>query len=45
MRFALREGGKTIAAGVISKVLENDESDKTLGFSKKTKKEEWLFIK
>jgi len=27
LRFALREGGKTVAAGVITKVLEDPESD------------------
>ncbi len=27
LRFALREGGKTIAAGVISKVLPEDKED------------------
>jgi len=31
----LREGGKTIAAGIISKILENDDSE--LGFNKSTK--------
>lgn len=35
LRFAVREGGKTVAAGVISKLLVNEESDKTLGFAKK----------
>jgi elongation factor Tu len=32
LRFALREGGRTIAAGVIGKILPDDESDKILGF-------------
>ena len=32
LRFALREGGKTIAAGVVSKLLPNEESDKVIGF-------------
>lgn len=32
LRFAIREGGKTIAAGVISKVLPNEDTDKELGF-------------
>lgn len=32
LRFAVREGGKTIAAGVIAEILPNEESDKTLGF-------------
>lgn len=27
MRFALREGGKTVAAGVITKLLEDSEAD------------------
>ncbi len=27
LRFALREGGKTVAAGVIVKVLEDPEAD------------------
>lgn len=27
LRFALREGGKTVAAGVITKVLEDSEAD------------------
>ena len=40
LRFAVREGGKTIAAGVISEVLPNEESDKTLGFVKKQKAKE-----
>ena len=35
LRFAVREGGKTVAAGVISKILPNEEADKTLGFAKK----------
>jgi elongation factor Tu len=26
-RFALREGGKTVAAGVITKLLEDSEAD------------------
>lgn len=26
-RFALREGGKTIAAGVVTKLLEDNEED------------------
>jgi len=32
----LREGGKTIAAGIISSLLPDDEEDKKLGFSKKS---------
>jgi len=40
LRFAVREGGKTVAAGVISKLLPNEESDKTLGFAKKLKAKE-----
>lgn len=40
LRFAVREGGKTVGAGVISKILANDESDKALGFAKKTKPKE-----
>ncbi len=40
LRFAVREGGKTIAAGVISEILPNEESDKTLGFVKKQKAKE-----
>lgn len=27
LRFALREGGKTVAAGVITKLLEDTEAD------------------
>ena len=27
LRFALREGGKTVAAGVITKILEDSEAD------------------
>jgi elongation factor Tu len=27
LRFALREGGKTVAAGVITSVLEDSEAD------------------
>ena len=27
LRFALREGGKTVAAGVVTKVLEDSEAD------------------
>ena len=27
LRFALREGGRTVAAGVITKVLEDTEAD------------------
>jgi Elongation factor Tu C-terminal domain len=27
LRFALREGGKTVAAGVITKLLEDSEAD------------------
>lgn len=27
LRFALREGGKTVAAGVITKLLEDSEKD------------------
>lgn len=34
LQFAIREGGKTIAAGVIGDVLPNDDADKTLGFAK-----------
>ena len=45
LRFAVREGGKTIAAGVISEILPNEESDKTLGFVKKQKAKEWSFLK
>lgn len=44
LRFAVREGGKTIAAGVISEILPNEESDKTLGFAKKIKAKEWYFL-
>ena len=35
-RFALREGGKTVAAGVISNILKDDEKDEELGFKKKS---------
>ena len=27
LRFALREGGRTVAAGVVSKLLEDSEAD------------------
>lgn len=27
LRFALREGGKTVAAGVVTKILEDSEAD------------------
>lgn len=27
LRFALREGGKTVAAGVVTKILEDTEAD------------------
>jgi len=45
LRFAVREGGKTVGAGVISKVLPNEEADKAMGFAKKTKPKEWLIFK
>jgi hypothetical protein len=32
----LREGGKTIAAGIISNLLPDDEADKNLGFNTKS---------
>lgn len=35
-KFAIREGGKTIAAGVVSKLLTDDPKDKSLGFNSKS---------
>lgn len=35
-RFALREGGKTVAAGVISKVLPSKDLEEDLGLKKKS---------
>lgn len=37
LRFALREGGRTIAAGVISKVLPDEKGDELLDGRKKKK--------
>ena len=37
-RFSLREGGKTIAAGVISKILPDDEKDIKSDQDRTTKK-------
>lgn len=39
LRFALREGGKTIAAGVVSKVLPDEPGDELVPERKKKK---WL---
>lgn len=35
-RFALREGGKTVAAGVISSLEKEDDKDEEFGFKKKS---------
>lgn len=37
-RFAIREGGRTVAAGVISKVLPDEEGDDVVGFHNRSAK-------
>jgi len=45
LRFALREGGKTIAAGVVSEVLADEPGDELIkGKAKKKKWSLYLFI-
>lgn len=36
-KFAIREGGKTVAAGVVSKVMPDQDGDEVLGFNNRNR--------